>query len=113
MEIIFYGSNYPVGRMTVPQFDFGRWFFRRGKNAFNSLEQIFYLAELVGSPGDGDRPFGVGPQRQARYSEVGGFLLNAAGIGNRQTAVENQIHEAAITQRFEQQQAPAGGQVAI
>ena len=78
VEIRFNALDNAAGCATVPQVDLGRRMACLQKNAVESLEQILCGAQLICSPAYGDRPFRVGPQCQARYSNIGGFLLNAA-----------------------------------
>ena len=42
------------------------------------------LDQPVGAVGDGDRPLGVGAQRQARDAQHGRLLLDAAGVGDHE-----------------------------
>src|SRR3546814_18541685 len=49
---------------------------------------------------DLDRPLRVGAQRQAGNVQVGGLLLNAAGIGDREPGVADQVHELVVAQRL-------------
>ena len=70
------------------------------KATSSTRSEIIQIAQSIGALGDGDRPFGIGPQRNAGDAQIGGLFLNAAGIRQCKAAVENQVHEAHIVERI-------------
>src|SRR5215510_12267044 len=55
--------------------------------------------QTIGALLYGDRTFGVIAQRQARDAERRRLLLQAAGIGQRQTRVTPQLQKIQVTER--------------
>jgi hypothetical protein len=56
--------------------------------------------------GDGNRPFGIIPERQAGDAEIACLLLYSTGVRYHQQTVKNQVHETNVTERSGQKQLP-------
>ena len=98
--------------MAVPEFGYPSLVGVAGEGGGDLRLHVLQGAELVGALGDSDGPLGVGAQGKAGDAQVGGLLLQAAGVGDRQAAVEDQVHESDVVQRFQQLDRRLVGQLA-
>ena len=81
---------------SVPQIGGGAVLIACRENVVDQpLEQLDVAPdERAGPLADGDRPFGVFPQGQARNPQHGRFFLQPAGVGDDQRACDERLRNS-------------------
>lgn len=90
-----------LGGVSIPQFGDAPTLAAAGQDLGHAVADGLQVGadHRIGALLDGDRPFGVLAQRQARHAERGGLFLQAAGIGQHQRGAAHQADHLQVTLR--------------
>src|SRR5690348_3722565 len=84
--------------MAVPEGRFATGAPLALKRLARRFQEIVSPQESIGPLCEGNRPLGVFSQRGAGNTQVGGLLLYASGVCDRQGAADDQAHELDVAQ---------------
>ena len=94
------GANNTLRSITIPKLGNHAFFKTIVLGIVYESLQIIHDAQTIGTLADGNRTLRIRPQGQAGDAQIGGFFLDAPGIGDEQSTIKNQTHETAIGNRF-------------